>query len=86
VDLAPGRHGSIYALTLSKMSWLAIEADPPVEGSEIGGLFKVSRWGHHVRELAEDRLVLPGGVDTGARGVYVTSPQFGPGDLLRLRR
>jgi hypothetical protein len=86
VDLAPGRHGSIYALTLSKMSWLAIEADPPVEGSEIGGLFKVSRWGHRVSELAEDQLVLPGGVDSSRRGVYVTSPQFGPGSLLKVRR
>lgn len=87
VDLAPGRHGSIYALTLSKMSWAATVADPPVEGSEIGGLFKVSRWGHHVRELAEGRLVLPGGVDTNRRGsAYVTSPQFGPGELLKVRR
>jgi hypothetical protein len=87
VDLAPGRHGSIYALTLSKMSWLAIESDPPVPGSEIGGLFKVSRWGHHVRELAADQLILPGAVDASRRGgVYVTSPQFGPGALLKVRR
>jgi hypothetical protein len=86
VDLAPGRHGSIYAVTLSKLSWLAIEppeGEEPVEGAEIGGLFKVSRWGHHVRELAEGQLVLPSGVDTDRRGgVYVTSPIFGEGSLL----
>ena len=86
VDLAPGHDGRIFALSLSKKSWLSIEADPPVEGAEIGGLFRVSRWGHHVRELAKDRLVLPGGVDTSASHIYVTSPQFGPGKLLTLRR
>lgn len=87
VDLAAGRHGSIYAVTLSKLSWLALESDPPAPGSEIGGLFKVSPWGHHVRELAEGQLVLPSGVDTDRRGgVYVTSPFFGPGALLKVHR
>lgn len=87
VDLAAGRHGSIYALTLSKMTWLAAESQPPAPGSEIGGLFKVSRWGHHVRELASGKLVLPGGVDTYRyRRVYVAGPVFGPGALLRVRQ
>ena len=86
VDLAPGRHGSIYAVTLSKKSWLAIEAKPPVPGAKIGGLFKVSPWGHHIRELAKDKLMLPGGADTTCDGrLYVTGPVFGPGALMRLR-
>ena len=84
--LAPGRHGSIYAVTLSKKSWLAIEAKPPVPGARIGGLFKVSPWGHHIRELAKDKLMLPGGADTTCDGrLYVTGPVFGPGRLMRLR-
>jgi hypothetical protein len=84
VDLAAGPHGSIYALTLSKLSWLAFETQVP--GAEIGGLFKVSRWGHHVRELAKDQLTLPGGVDTDYFGrIYVAGPVFGPGTLSRLR-
>ena len=83
VDLAPGPHGSIYALTLSKLSWLAVEGQVP--GSEIGGLFQVSPWGHHVRELAKDQLNLPGGVDTNSYGrIYVAGPVFGPGTLSKL--
>jgi hypothetical protein len=81
VDLAPGRHGRIYALSLAKQSWLAAEMQAP--GSEIGGLFQVSPWGRHVRELAKDKLVLPGGVDTGRYGgVYVVGPQIAPGGTL----
>jgi hypothetical protein len=86
VDLAPGAHGSIYAVTLSKKSWLATESDPPVPGAEIGGLFKVSPWGHHIRELAKDQLTLPGGADTDCNGrILVTGPVFGPGALVSLR-
>ncbi len=86
VDLAPGSHGSIYAVTLSKKSWLATEAQPPVPGARTGGLFKVGPWGHDVREIAADRLTLPGGADTARNGrVYVTGPVFGPGALVRVR-
>ncbi len=42
-DLAADSRGSIYALELSKKSWLAMEMK--VKGSEIGGLFKISRYG-----------------------------------------
>jgi hypothetical protein len=86
VDLAPGLHGAIYAVTLSKKSWLAAEADPPVAGARIGGLFKVGPWGHDVREIAADQLMLPGGADTAGNGrVYVTGPVFGPGALVKVR-
>jgi hypothetical protein len=83
VDLAPGAGGSIYAVTLSKKSWLAVEAQPPAPGAEIGGLFKVGPWGHDVREIAADQLKLPGAADTARNGrVYVTGPVFGPGRLV----
>lgn len=85
VDLAAGPHGSIYAVTLSKKTWLAIEAQPPAAGAEIGGLFKVGPWGASVRELATDQLNLPGGADTARNGrVYVTGPIFGRGALVSL--
>lgn len=44
VDLAADSRGSIYAVELSKLSWLAMEMK--VKGSEVGGLFKVSRYGY----------------------------------------
>lgn len=47
VDLAADSHGNIYALELSKLSWLKMELK--VKGSEIGGLFKISRYGHDDR-------------------------------------
>lgn len=88
VDLAPApRHRRIYALELSKMSWLAAVGGPtPAPGSEIGGLFKV-RKGHVIRELAKGKLILPGGVDRRRGALFVTSPIFpgGPGKLLRIR-
>lgn len=85
VDLAPGKRGSVYALSLSKKSWLQFELG--VEGADVGGLFKVSRWGHHRRELAAGRLKTPGAVDTARNGsIYVTGPVFGPGSLFKLRR
>ena len=94
MDLAAGPRG-IYAVTLSKMTWLAAESDPPVAGAEIGGLFLVSRHGHqasrhhrgHVRitELVPGQLTLPGGVDVANCAVYVTGPVFGPGALSKVR-
>jgi hypothetical protein len=79
VDLGSS-HNAIYAVTLSKQSWLANELGEP--GAEIGGLFRVTRHHHGTRitELAKDQLILPGGVDIGQRP-YVTGPVFGPGAL-----
>ncbi len=85
IDLASGRRG-VYALELSKMSWLAVELGLP--GAEVGGLFLVSRSHRspHVRlrELAAGQLVLPSGVDVGG-GLYVVGPLFGPGALMKIR-
>ncbi|HEX2895235.1 MAG TPA: ScyD/ScyE family protein [Marmoricola sp.] len=84
VDLGTGRRG-IYAVELSKMSWLAMEAHAP--GSDIGALMYVHRvHGRKVMtELAKDQLHLPAGVDVFARNKFVTAPIFGPGSLLRIR-
>jgi hypothetical protein len=75
-------HKGVLAVSLSKMSWLQMELGVP--GSEIGGLFHVRGHGH-IRELAKNRLVMPDGVDASKHGIYVTSPIFGPGSLVRLR-
>ncbi|WP_193608491.1 ScyD/ScyE family protein [Nocardioides lijunqiniae] len=85
VDLGADRR-SVYAVSLSKLSWLAVEAEEPVPGAEIGALYRLTRHGHHVRtrELAKGRLVLPGGVDVG-RDIYLTGPVFGPGALTKIR-
>jgi streptogramin lyase len=89
VDLGAGRDGSLYVLELVKRSWLQWElglVDPP-----LGGLFRLAPGGRWRKELARDKLVLPGGVDVGKhRDVYVTAPIFGPpegspGVLYRVR-
>ncbi len=98
VDLGAGWRG-IYAVTLSKLSWLAVESDPPVPGAEIGGLFLVSKGHHHhwrhgwhgsatITELVPDQLTLPGGVDV-AEDPYVVGPVFDdpmlpPGSLMKI--
>lgn len=82
VDLGSRGH-RVYALSLSKLGWLPWELGTP--GAEVGGLFELSRHGHRVRELAVDQLILPGGVDSGRGGAYVTAPVFGPGQLLHVR-
>jgi hypothetical protein len=94
VDLGAGWKG-IYAVTLSKMSWLAVESETPVPGAEIGGLFLVQGSHHHhdqyrhhhggarITELVPDQLTLPGGVDV-AEDPYVVGPVFGPGALMKV--
>ncbi len=79
VDLGAG-HGSIYAVELSKMSWLQMELGTP--GSEIGGLFRIR--GHHHEELVPGQLRQPGGVDVSRDDIYLTGPVFGPGSLMKL--
>jgi hypothetical protein len=81
IDLAPAHHG-VYALELSKMSWLQWELG--VEGADIGGLFRVSKWGRHIEELVPDQLVTPGGVDTSHHRIYLVGPIFGPGALMTI--
>jgi hypothetical protein len=81
VDLAADKKRGIYALSLSKISWLAMELGVP--GAEVGGLFRIR--GGNVTELAKDELVIPGGVDVSPKNdVYVTGPLFGPGALMEV--
>lgn len=83
VDLAPATRGSVYALSLSKKSWLQFELG--VEGAAIGGLFRVTGRGNRIHELARGRLRTPGAVDTARNGrIYVTGPVFGSGRLFKL--
>jgi hypothetical protein len=79
-DLASGRRG-IFALELSKKSWLQWELEVP--GADVGGLFVVKKWGRRIRELVRDQLTLPGGVDV-SDGIYVVGPVFGPGALRKV--
>lgn len=86
MDLAAGRDGSIYAVELSKMGWLATESPNPVPRAEIGSLIRVNRAREIRRELAKGKLKMPGGVEIGrSGGVFVTTPIFGPGVLRRVR-
>lgn len=84
VDLSARGH-KLYALSLSKIGWLQLELEVP--GAEVGGLFKVWKEGRRtkVREVAEDQLIIPGGVDAGRGGTFVTGPIFGPGALVHVR-
>jgi hypothetical protein len=78
-----GRGAAIYAVEMSKMSWLAVELEKP--GSRIGALIKVSHRGHTKRELAAGKLRLPGGVVVGRAGaIYVAGPVLGPGSVKRV--
>ncbi|QIX27910.1 ScyD/ScyE family protein [Nocardioides sp. JQ2195] len=84
VDLSADRHGHIYATSLSKMSWLAMELEVP--GSEVGAIIELSHGGQQSREIAEDKVILPGGTDVASNGdLYLTGPIFGPGALMKIR-
>ena len=57
-----------------------------VPGAEVGGLYQLSRHGHHVREIAKDQVILPGATDVAFNGdIYLTGPVFGPGALSKIR-
>lgn len=92
VDLGAGpRHDpSIYAVELSKASWLQVE----LGGSTTGALIKLQskRWHGYTyaarrTELVKDKLTTPGGVAVSRWGqVYVSSPVFGPGGVSKVVR
>lgn len=83
VDLGAGRRG-IYAVELSKMSWMALEGGAP--GSDIGALMLVKNRKHanRVHEMVPGQLHVPGGVDVGDR-IEVVGPIFGPGALMTIK-
>ena len=84
VDLALDRRGVIYALALSKVSWLGLELGLP--GAEVGALHAIlrTRRGPRTVELVPGRLTTPGGVDAAGGALYLTGPIFGPGALMKL--
>jgi hypothetical protein len=83
VDLAPApKLRRVYALEISKMSWLQMESGAP--GATTGALLKV-RKNHIIRELAKGKLMTPGAVDRRRGALFVTGPVFGPGSLFRIR-
>ncbi|WP_340538790.1 ScyD/ScyE family protein [Nocardioides sp. GXZ039] len=82
VDLAADGRGSIYAVSLSAKSWLAMELGVP--GADVGSLLRV-RPCRGSRELFTGSLTLPGGVDVAGNDLYLTGPVFGPGALSRAR-
>jgi len=83
VDLGAGRRG-IYAVELSKMSWMALEGGAP--GSDIGALMLVKsrKHAHRIHEMVPGQLHIPGGVDVGSH-IEVVGPIFGPGALMRVQ-
>ncbi len=86
VDLAAGPLGSVYAVELSKKSWLALEAEPPVPGAEVGALIKVAHDTSVKREIAKGKLIIPGGVEfTRGGALFVSTPMFGPGGVKRVK-
>ncbi len=79
------RHAGLFVAELSKLGWLAIEADPPVPGSDEGAVIRIAR-DRSRHELAAGRVHLPGAVVAGrGRAVHVTGPIFGPGAIYRVR-
>lgn len=84
VDLEAGPDGSLYVVELVKQGWLQWElglVDPP-----IGGVYRIPPGGGIPEELAPNTLILPGGVAVDRNGdVYVTTPVFGPGSVIRIQ-
>lgn len=83
VDLAVDGK-DLYAVTLSKLSWLALELGVPV--AEEGAVYRL-RPGHHrghPKEIAPGQVRLPGGVEVDRHRLWLTGPVFGPGSLSRL--
>jgi hypothetical protein len=85
VDLAPAPNGRLYALEISKASWLVMEGQLESGGPVTpGALFKVRR--HHIiRELGKGKFMQAGQVDRRRNVLEVTAPVFGPGMLFRVR-
>lgn len=82
VDLGAGGSGGIFALELSKQSWLKMELNQP--GSEIGALLRITHRGAKPTEFLAGDLVKPGGVEAKRGHLYVTNPVSGTGQLTKV--
>lgn len=79
---APG--GGLVVAELSRKGWLKAESGAPADG--IGRVVWVGHDRNVRQELARGEVVLPGDVAVDRRGrVFVTTPIFGPGKILRVR-
>lgn len=84
VGLQAGRDGSLYVVELAKHGWLKAESGNPAD--TIGSLIRIGPDRRDRHEFAKGKLVLPGDVALGAKGaVFVTTPIFGPGKVVRVR-
>jgi hypothetical protein len=82
VDLESARDGSIYVVELVKQSWLQWEMGI---AAPIGRVSRLLPGGANTIELTGE-LTLPGGVAVGHYGhVFVTTPVFGPGKIVRVQ-
>ncbi len=82
VDLDAAADGSLYVVELVKQSWLQWElglVNPP-----IGAVFRIPPGGGSPTELAPGELILPAGIAVADGAVYVTTPVFGPGRIVRI--
>jgi hypothetical protein len=80
MDLAFGRHGTLYVLE--------IDHDGLLGGSPEGALFAVSRNGRRRQiDVPAGMLTMPGGITVGRDGIYVTTNSGSPGGgkVVRIR-
>jgi hypothetical protein len=83
VDLDAGPDGSIYVVELAKQSWLQMEEG--IGGPPIGSVFRLAPGGASRTELVPGQLLMPAGIAVAGEEVYVTTPVFGPGGILRVQ-
>jgi hypothetical protein len=80
MDLAFGRHGTLYVLE--------IDHDGLLGGSSEGALFAVSQNGRRRQiDVPAGMLTMPGGIAVGRDGIYVTTNSGSPGGgkVVRIR-
>lgn len=75
--------GSLVVVEMSKKGWL--KAEMGRNGAEIGRLSRLSADRSGRVELMPGELVMPGGVEAGRGKVYVTTPVFGPGSVVKAK-
>jgi hypothetical protein len=84
VGLQAGPGGSLFVVELAKKGWLKAESGDPADA--VGSVVKISHDRNVRREFGAGAVSAPGDVAIGRRGqVFVTTPVFGPGKILRVR-
>ena len=84
VDLEGGPDGSIYVVQIANSSWL--KSPLGMGGPDIGSVWRLAPGGASRTELAPGQLHLPAGVAvTSDSEVYVTTPVFGPANIVRVQ-